>query len=134
MELRQTQFDISSDKNNYLKNIYHIHANILAIFHYQRVTYTLPYNSLIKSFFQSTLFQETKMKAKIKIVTIKKSPIRLGQFLKFANIAQDGLEAKVWITRGNIKVNGTVETQRGKQLQNNDQVTVQNNTWVVKQE
>lgn len=50
-------------------------------------------------------------------------PIRLGQFLKLANLVADGFEAKIRIQHGEIMVNGIVETQRGKQLQEGDQVT-----------
>lgn len=51
-------------------------------------------------------------------------PIRLGQFLKFADMVQDGIEAKIRIQEGEVKVNGEIETRRGKQLQNNDIVTL----------
>jgi ribosome-associated protein len=55
-------------------------------------------------------------------------PIRLGQFLKLANIAQDGMEAKLLIQEGTIKVNSYNEKQRGKQLQKGDIVELEDST------
>lgn len=57
-------------------------------------------------------------------VQIKKYPIRLGQFLKVANIAQDGIEAKILINSGIVKVNSMIETRRGRQLQVKDIVEI----------
>jgi ribosome-associated protein len=60
----------------------------------------------------------------MKTVLVETLPIRLGQFLKFADMVQDGIEAKIRIQEGEVKVNGETETRRGKQLQNNDVVTL----------
>jgi ribosome-associated protein len=57
-------------------------------------------------------------------VKIKQYPIRLGQFLKLADISSDGIEAKLLIHDGQIKVNDQVETRRGRQLNPGDAVTV----------
>jgi ribosome-associated protein len=57
-------------------------------------------------------------------VLVETLPIRLGQFLKFADMVQDGIEAKIRIKEGEVKVNGEIETKRGKQLQHNDVVTL----------
>lgn len=57
-------------------------------------------------------------------IRIKKEPIRLSQFLKLANVAQDGLEAKIRITEGDVLVNGTLETRRGRKLIKNDIVQI----------
>lgn len=43
-------------------------------------------------------------------------PIRLGQFLKLAELVQDGFEAKIRVQYGEVLVNGVVETRRGKKL------------------
>jgi len=67
-------------------------------------------------------------------IVVQDVPIKLGQFLKFANIAQDGIEAKILIQNGNIKVNGNIETRRGKQLQNSDAISYENSTWVITSE
>lgn len=42
--------------------------------------------------------------------------IRLGQFLKLVNLAEDGVEAREMIQSGQVSLNGQVETRRGKQL------------------
>ena len=42
--------------------------------------------------------------------------IRLGQFLKLANLVESGAEAKAPIADGLVRVNGEVETRRGRQL------------------
>lgn len=56
-------------------------------------------------------------------IPIDRYPIRLGQFLKRAEITSDGIEAKRLITQGRIQVNDTVETRRGRQLVLGDTVT-----------
>ena len=40
--------------------------------------------------------------------------IKLDQFLKMVNIAGSGGQAKIMIISEDVKVNGTIETQRGK--------------------
>ncbi|AXT85000.1 RNA-binding protein [Aeromicrobium sp. A1-2] len=52
----------------------------------------------------------------IDIVPITGDMIRLGQFLKFANIADSGAAAGDLIQGGDVKVDGEVETRRGRQL------------------
>ena len=42
--------------------------------------------------------------------------IKLGQAIKAAGLVESGVEAKIVIQDGEVKVNGTVETQRGKKL------------------
>lgn len=46
--------------------------------------------------------------------------IKLGQAIKLANLVQDGVEAKYVIQDGLVKVNGTVDTRRGKKLYEGD--------------
>lgn len=60
----------------------------------------------------------------MKFITVSNFPITLGQFLKLACIAQDGIEAKMMIQEGIITVNGVTTTQRGKKLQENDIVVI----------
>ena len=57
-------------------------------------------------------------------VFIDQFPIRLGQFLKAANLVQDGVEAKIRIQYGEVLLNGKVEMQRGKQLKAGDVITM----------
>ena len=42
--------------------------------------------------------------------------IKLGQAIKAAGLVESGVEAKIVIQDGDVKVNGKVETQRGKKL------------------
>lgn len=63
------------------------------------------------------------MTEKITDILVDELPIRLGQFLKFANAVQDGFEAKIHIQSGVVEVNGEQETRRGCQLKNGDIVT-----------
>ena len=48
------------------------------------------------------------------------SGITLGQALKVANVAGTGGEAKILIQAGEIRVNGEIETHRGRKLQKGD--------------
>lgn len=42
--------------------------------------------------------------------------IRLGQFLKLAGLAEDGALARELVQVGDVRVDGEVETRRGRQL------------------
>ncbi|MFZ0530721.1 MAG: RNA-binding S4 domain-containing protein [Propionicimonas sp.] len=42
--------------------------------------------------------------------------IRLGQLLKYANLVTDGGEAKALIASGAVRVDGELETRRGRQV------------------
>ena len=64
-------------------------------------------------------------------VPIRDDSIRLGQFLKLANLAQDGLEAKIQIQNGEVWVNGAVETRRGRKLTHGDQVMMGNTLYLI---
>jgi ribosome-associated protein len=57
-------------------------------------------------------------------VAIRDTSIRLGQLLKLADLVEDGGEAKDFLLRGLVQVNGEVETRRGRQLVPGDTVTV----------
>lgn len=50
--------------------------------------------------------------------------IKLGQFLKLANLVEDGAEARILIQSGDVTVNGEVETRRGSALATGDIVQV----------
>ena len=52
----------------------------------------------------------------IEDVPVKDDVIRLGQFLKLANLVESGAEAKVVIADGEVLVDGDVEMRRGRQL------------------
>lgn len=55
-------------------------------------------------------------------VPIDDDGIRLGQFLKLANLIDSGSEAKLVIAQGLVRVNDEVELRRGRQLQVGDVV------------
>ncbi|MBW4541464.1 MAG: RNA-binding S4 domain-containing protein [Myxacorys chilensis ATA2-1-KO14] len=57
--------------------------------------------------------------------------IKLDQFLKLVGIAQTGGQAKFLIQDGEVRVNGKIETQRGRKLGNGDQVTTLGETFEV---
>jgi len=58
-------------------------------------------------------------------VEIRNDVIRLGQFLKLADLAGTGTDAKALLESGGVTVNGEVETRRGRQLVSGDVVE----TW-----
>lgn len=49
-------------------------------------------------------------------IFLKGDHIKLGQALKATGLADSGVESKLVIQDGQVKVNGRVETQRGKKL------------------
>ncbi|MDB9375926.1 RNA-binding S4 domain-containing protein [Nodularia sphaerocarpa] len=57
--------------------------------------------------------------------------IKLDQFLKFMGVTSTGGQAKLMIIDGAVKVNGTVETRRGRKLVLGDKVTVEGKTFEV---
>lgn len=57
--------------------------------------------------------------------------IKLDQFLKLVGIAPTGGQAKLMIIDGDVKVNGTIETRRGRKLVSTDQVTIAGQTFEV---
>jgi ribosome-associated protein len=58
----------------------------------------------------------------IRDVSIVDEMIRLGQFLKLAGLAEDGVDAKEMIEAGEVTVNGRPESRRGRQLKIGDVV------------
>jgi ribosome-associated protein len=56
-------------------------------------------------------------------VPIRDASIRLGQFLKLADLIDTGADAKSVIADGLVSVNGAVELRRGRQLHAGDVVT-----------
>ena len=57
-------------------------------------------------------------------VPISSESIRLGQFLKLANLIEHGADAKAVVQQGLVRVNGEVETRRGRQLTVGDVATL----------
>ena len=61
-------------------------------------------------------------------VSIREQTIRLGQLLKLAGLADSGSEARALVQDGAARVNGEVETRRGRQLRRGDLVAVADDT------
>lgn len=55
-------------------------------------------------------------------IKLREEYIKLGQALKAAGLVESGVDAKVEILEGRVKVNGAVEIQRGKKLYDGDLV------------
>lgn len=60
-----------------------------------------------------------------------RSSIRLDQFLKLAGAVGSGGQAKVLIQQGAVKVNGVVETRRGRKLRPGDVVEFEGESLTV---
>ena len=63
----------------------------------------------------------------MEIIKLKDEFIKLGQALKAAGFVDSGVEAKMVILDGLVKVNGEVEVQRGKKLYDGDEVEFEGN-------
>lgn len=59
----------------------------------------------------------------MEIIKLREEYIKLGQALKAANLAEDGVEAKYAIQDGEVKVNGEMETRRGRKLYDGDLIS-----------
>lgn len=57
--------------------------------------------------------------------------IKLDQFLKLIGVASTGGQAKYMIVDGLVKVNGELETRRGRKLVPSDTVTIETQTFIV---
>lgn len=64
-------------------------------------------------------------------IKIETEYIKLDSFLKFAEIASTGGEAKTYILDGLISVNGEIATQRGKKLRVGDIVCFEGESWRI---
>ena len=62
----------------------------------------------------------------MEIIKLRDEYIKLGQALKAAGLVDSGVEAKIVITDGEVKVNGNVEIQRGNKLYDGDVVEFNN--------
>lgn len=49
-------------------------------------------------------------------ISLREDFIKLGQALKAAGLVESGVDAKFAIQDGLVKVNGSIETRRGKKL------------------
>ena len=65
-------------------------------------------------------------------IYIKDDFIKLGQALKLAGLVESGVEAKEVIQDGLVKINGVIDTRRGKKLVADDEVSFDGNSFVIK--
>ena len=63
----------------------------------------------------------------MQIVNIKDDFIKLGQLLKLAGLVDSGLDAKIVIQDGYVKVNGEVDVRRGRKIVPGDIVEYKGN-------
>ena len=64
-------------------------------------------------------------------VQISDEFIKLGQAMKLANLVSSGVEAKIVIQDGQVKVNGEVDTRRGRKLYPQDVFEYQGQQIIV---
>ena len=64
-------------------------------------------------------------------VGLRDQSIRLGQFLKLADLVDTGADAKGVLAAGLVRVNGDVETRRGRRLVAGDVVELSGRRVVV---
>ena len=60
----------------------------------------------------------------MKNVKIKDEYITLGQFLKIVDLVSTGGEAKIFLLKNEILVNGLKENRRGRKLYKNDIIEI----------
>jgi len=61
-------------------------------------------------------------------IKLREEFIKLGQALKVAGFAGSGVDAKDMILQGMVKVNGEVETRRGRKLIDGDDILFEGQT------
>lgn len=61
-------------------------------------------------------------------IKLRDDYIKLGQALKAAGAVGSGVEAKIAVQGGIVKVNGKIETQRGKKLVSGDIIEYNGNS------
>ena len=65
-------------------------------------------------------------------IVLKDEFVKLGQAIKAAGLVESGVEAKIVIQDGEVKVNGVVETQRGKKLFGGEVVEYNGSSILIK--
>lgn len=63
----------------------------------------------------------------MQIVKIRDEFIKLGQVIKLAGLVETGVDAKIVIQDGLVKVNGEVDTRRGRKIVPGDMIEYQGN-------
>jgi ribosome-associated protein len=67
----------------------------------------------------------------MKEIKINTDFIKLDAFLKWSGAVSMGSEAKMFIQEGQVKVNGNIETQRGKKLVKQDIIEFQGESYKI---
>ena len=67
----------------------------------------------------------------MKEIILTKQPVELFKILKFEGVASTGGEAKMLIADGQVKVNGTKETRKRKQIVADDVIEFDGEKFVV---
>ena len=67
----------------------------------------------------------------MEIIKLRDDYIKLGQAIKAANLVGSGVEAKFVIQDGLVKVNGEIDTRRGKKLVDGDVVEFDGNQFKI---
>ena len=62
----------------------------------------------------------------MEIIKIRDDFIKLGQALKLAGLVESGVDAKMEIQEGLVKVNGEVEVRRGRKIYPGDIIEYDN--------
>lgn len=60
----------------------------------------------------------------MEIIKIKTPFIQLQQLLKFADVVEEGADAKILIQERYVALNGETETRRGKKIYPGDEVEI----------
>ncbi|MCQ2977365.1 MAG: RNA-binding S4 domain-containing protein [archaeon] len=66
-------------------------------------------------------------------LVLREEFIKLGQALKAVGFVESGVDAKFVIQDGLVKVNGSIETQRGKKLYAGDIVEFDGNRILIEE-
>ena len=78
----------------------------------------------VVSLLQSTSRPENGRVTDYNDIPVEDDGIKLGQFLKLADLVESGAQAKQVLAGGVVRVNGDVETRRGRQLERGDVVSL----------
>lgn len=68
----------------------------------------------------------------MKVFKITKEQMTLTQFLKANDYINSGGEAKYFLKEYIVHVNGIVASERSKKLNNNDIITIGNDSYILK--
>lgn len=67
----------------------------------------------------------------MKTIKIRDEYITLGQALKLASLVSSGVEAKIVVQDGLVKVNGETDYRRGRKLRSGDKVEFNHQSFMV---